>query len=409
MNLSSRDRTDVNRSAILAHLGSVGPTSRADLARLLAVSPGLMTQLTKELLAEGLIQELETAPSQGGRPARMLGLVSSAGSAIGVKLVADHLAFVEVALDGTVRRSASEPWDVSDPTHITRLISLLRRFIEGSPSDRLLGIGVGVPGSVDGQSSGVVESTQLGWHGAPLGRTLREAFQMPVLVENNVNALAVAERLYGAGQRFDSFVVATVGTGVGAAIVSDGSVLRGASGGAGEIGHIPVSETGEMCRCGNRGCLETFIFERTLISRAKSEGVIEEMGAIAQLEAEANQGDERAARIFSDAGHLLGRVLAGIVNTLDPQAIIVLGEGTTAWSHWELGFEPALRSALLPSRRSISVIVEGWQDEAWAQGAAALVLGTPFDTGQNSGDQGALVRRRLVDQASFEVSKEVSR
>ena len=121
MALRPTARTDVNRSAILAHLGAHGPASRADLARALNVSPALMTALTKDLIADGLLQELEHSPSQGGRPARMLGLVSSAGRAIGVKVVADHVAFVEVGIDGTVRRSASEPFDASASTMLADL------------------------------------------------------------------------------------------------------------------------------------------------------------------------------------------------------------------------------------------------------------------------------------------------
>src|SRR4051794_4287593 len=125
-------RTDVNRSAILAHLGAQGPASRAELARALGVSPALMTQLTRQLLADGLLVELETSPSQGGRPARMLGLVASGGRAIGVKVVADHVAFVEVGIDGTVMRSASEPFDAAAATFLADLTGLLERFIAGN-------------------------------------------------------------------------------------------------------------------------------------------------------------------------------------------------------------------------------------------------------------------------------------
>jgi predicted NBD/HSP70 family sugar kinase len=247
-------RADMNRSAILARLGAHGPASRADLARMLDVSPALMTSLTKDLLADGLLIELEQAPSQGGRPARMLGIASSAGRAIGAKVVADHVAFVEVGIDGMVTRSASEPFNASASTMLADLTALLRRFIAGGPNQPLLGIGVGVPGSVDSQGNGVVDSAQLGWSQVPLGATLRRELKLPVLVENNVNALAVAERLYGLGRQHESFLVITIGTGVGAGIVVDGIVLRGAAGGAGEVGHIPVAEDGPLCSCGNTGC-----------------------------------------------------------------------------------------------------------------------------------------------------------
>ncbi len=393
-------RTDVNRSAILAHLGAHGPASRADLARALNVSPALMTALTKDLISDGLLLELEHSPSQGGRPARMLGLVSSAGRAIGVKVVADHVAFVEVGIDGTVRRSASEPFDASASTMLADLTALLRRFIAGGSNEPLLGIGVGVPGSVDRQGNGLVDSSQLGWQQVPIGSTLRREFSLPVLVENNVNALAVAERLYGVGRQHENFLVVTIGTGVGAGIVVDGVVLRGNAGGAGEIGHIPVAEDGPLCSCGNHGCLESFIGEAALVRSARDRGVIGENSGMSALRAEADAENPDAAAIFSEAGHRLGRALAGIIHTLDPEIVIVLGEGTAAWKHWSYGFEPALRSSLIQSRRGVAVAVETWQDESWAQGAAAIVLATPFDSDGLAGDQGRLVRERLVEQSS---------
>jgi predicted NBD/HSP70 family sugar kinase len=393
-------RTDVNRSAILARLGAHGPASRADLARALNVSPALMTQLTKDLLSEGLLQELDHSPSQGGRPARMLGLVSTAGRAIGVKVVADHVAFVDVGIDGTVVRSASEPFDASSSTFLADLTTLLRRFIAGGGPAPLLGVGVGVPGSVDRQAKGLVDSTQMGWHQVPLGSTLQRELNLPVLVENNVNALAIAERLYGVGRLHENFLVVTIGTGIGAGMMVDGVVLRGWGGGAGEIGHIPIESDGPLCTCGNHGCLESIIGEAALVRVARERGIIGEQSGISALRVAADSGNAEATRIFSEAGHLLGRTLAGIVHTLDPEIVIVLGEGTAAWKHWSFGFEPAFRSSLIPSRRGVAVAVETWQDESWAQGAAALVLATPFDAEDMAGDQGRLVRERLVEQAS---------
>jgi len=400
MALRPASRTDVNRSAILARLGAHGPASRADLARALNVSPALMTALTKDLIADGLLRELEHSPSHGGRPARMLGLVSSAGRAVGVKVAADHVAFVEVGIDGAVRRSASEPFDASATTFLADLTALLRRFIVGGSQAPLLGIGVGLPGSVDRQGNGLVDSAQLGWQQVPVGATLRRAFSLPVLVENNVNALAVAERLYGVGRQHESFLVVTIGTGVGAGIVVDGVVLRGNAGGAGEIGHIPVSEAGPLCSCGSHGCLESFIGEASLVERARDRGVIGASSGMAALRAAADAENPEATAIFGEAGHQLGRALAGIIHTLDPEIVIILGEGTAAWKHWSFGFEPALRSALIPSRRGVAVAVETWADESWAQGAAAIVLATPFDSEGLAGDQGRLVRERLVEQSS---------
>ena len=371
MALHPMARTDVNRSAILARLGAQGPASRAELSRSLAISPALMTQLTKDLLADGLIQELEQQRSKGGRPARMLGLVASAGRAVGVKVAADHVALVDVGIDGSITRSASEPCDASSPTFLSALVSIIDGFIAGGGPAPLLGVGVGVPGSVDRQESGLVDSVQLGWNQTPIGETLRRELDLPVIVENNVNALAIAERLYGLAQSHSSFLTLTIGTGIGGGIVVDGVVMRGAFGAAGEIGHIPISEDGPSCVCGNTGCLEAHIGENALVRQAREQKIIGPSAGMDSLRLAADSGDARAAQIFSRAGHLLGRALAGVVHVIDPQIVIVLGEGTSAWSHWSFGFEPALRSALIPSRRGLAVAVESWNDESWARGAAA--------------------------------------
>src|SRR5690606_9693843 len=111
-------------------------------------------------------------------------------------------------------------------------------------------------------------------------------------------------------------------------------------------------------------------------------------------------GSRSAAELFGYAGHLLGTTMAGVIHLLDPEAVIVSGEGTVAWEHWEIGFEPAFRSALMPQLRGIPVQVESWQDEGWARGAAALVLASPFDAAGVAGREGRLIRERLVEQSS---------
>lgn len=360
-------RTDVNRSAVLAHLGAHGPSSRAELARVLGVSPALMTQLTKELLTDGLVVELDHEPSQGGRPARRLGLAQRGGSAIGVKVVTDHVAFVEVGLDGSVLRSASERFDAAASTVLADLVTLLTRFIAGAVGGRLLGVGVGVPGSVDRQGEGVVVSPQLGWNGVPLGETLRRAVHLPVLIENNVNALAMAERLYGTGRRHESFLVVTIGTGVGAGIVVDGVVLRGAAGGAGEIGHTPVVEDGPLCMCGNRGCLEALAsgpaiaraLASTGLTAASSQDVVELV----------KRGNIDAIQAVRQAGRDIGEVLTTCVSLINPSAIVLGGALAQAGEYLIAGVREVVYT------RSMPLATEHLQITQSKLGPDAAVLG----------------------------------
>ncbi|UBU08549.1 ROK family transcriptional regulator [Nonomuraea gerenzanensis] len=413
--MAGTDRGDLTRTAILALLGTVGPLSRSEMARELDLSPATVTQLTKELIGHGMLEELDLKPSRGGRPAQRLGLVGSAGRALGVKVTADHLVLVDVRLDGEVLGSWERPHDPAAPDaleHLADAVESVVREISGVPP--LLGVGVGVPGSVDDQAVGTVNAPTLGWQAMPVGERLRRRLRLPVLVENDVNALAAAERLYGRGRTHSDFLVVTIGRGVGAAIVADGRVYRGARGGAGEFGHLPVDAEGPPCGCGARGCLEAFVGSAGLLAAARAgkgpgnglagvdglADVHDPLGAVAALGRAAAGGDVAAREVFAEAGAILGRATAGLINVVDPEVVVVLGEGTADWPLWRAGFEPALRAQLYPGRRDISVEVESWDDTSWAQGAAALVLATPFDSAGAAGEQGRLVRARLIGAGS---------
>lgn len=387
-------RGDLVPSAVLGLLGTRGPTSRADVARVLGVSPATVTQVTRELIGNGLVRELEQVPSQGGRPARLLGLVSTEVGAIGAKVTADHVAMVHVGLDGSVRSATVQAYDPDAPDAVRRLAALLAAEVDVHQG-RLLGIGVGIPGAVDAQASGVVDAHTLGWSGVRVGDVLRAETGVPVLVENDVNTLAVAQTLYGSGHQSATYLVITIGRGIGCGLVVDGSVYRGAAGGAGEIGHLPVEIDGPACTCGNRGCLEAVIGDDGLLRAAVDAGLDGLDDGPAGLARAADDGDTRAQEVYRAAGELLGRTLAGVVHLVDPEQVVISGEGIGAWRHWRPGFEEALRGHLIPARRGLPVAVEPWSEDRWAVGAAALVLATPFDSVGTAGRQGELVRERL--------------
>ncbi|WP_283134561.1 ROK family transcriptional regulator [Rhizohabitans arisaemae] len=405
---SGTDRGDLTRTAILALLGTVGPLSRTEIAARLDLSLASVTGLTKELLGNGMLEELDLRPSRGGRPAQRLGLVGGAGRALGIKVAADRLVIVDVRLDGEVLGSWERPFDPAAPDALADLCDAVEDVVaQATRTPPLLGIGVGVPGGVDDQAVGTVNAPTLGWQAMPVGERLRRRLRLPVLVENDVNALAAAERLYGKGRTHRDFLVLTIGRGVGAAIVTDGRVYRGARGGAGEFGHVPIDPGGPVCGCGAAGCLEAFVGAAGLLAAAGAKGLTipaddpsgaggARRGPVAALGRAAADGEHAARAVFAEAGAILGRAVAGLINIVDPEVVVVLGEGTADWPHWRTGFDPAVRAQLLPGRRDIEIEVESWDDTSWAQGAAALVLATPFDAAGTAGEQGRLVRARLI-------------
>ncbi|RJL32596.1 ROK family transcriptional regulator [Bailinhaonella thermotolerans] len=395
MAVSGTERGDLTRTAILALLGTVGPLSRTEIARRLELSPASVTQVTRELIGHGMLEELDFAPSRGGRRAQRLGLVGSAGRALGVKVAADHLVLADVRLDGAVLGSWERKFDATAANALDVLAEAVAEVAaEGDAGVPLLGIGIGVPGSVDDLAVGTVHAPALGWRAMPVGEWVRRRARLPVLVENDVNALAAAERLYGRGRIHRDFLVLTIGWGIGAAIVSDGRVYRGARGGAGEFGHFPVDPAGPVCHCGNTGCLEALVGAAGLVAASRARGLPAD--EIAELSRAAAEGSAPARAVFAEAGRALGRAVAGLVNVVDPEAVVVLGEGTADWEWWDAGFAPAVRSCLLPGLRDVPIEVEAWGDTSWAQGAAALVLATPFDEAGAAGEQGRLVRARLI-------------
>lgn len=391
-------------AAILGVLGTRGPSSRADLARLLGVSPATVTQVTKALLERHLITELESVPSAGGRPAILLGLDRAAGGAIGAKVTADHVVVVSVELDGTVRSKTETSFDPAAPDALDRLGDVLAAAVEAHEG-RLLGVGVGVAGAIDALDSGVVDAPTLGWSRVPLGASLRARLGVPVLVDNDVNTLATAESVHGIGRDHTDYLVVTIGRGVGCGIVRDGLVVRGASGAAGEVGHIPVGplgaegDAGPRCGCGNDGCLEAYVGEDGILAAARAAGLtVATTAELAELARSRRAGHAAAATVFDTAGRLLGRTLAGVVHTLDPECVVLMGEGIGDWPLWQAGFDAALRRHLLPGRRDLPVLVEPWAEGQWAVGAACLVISAPFDANA-TGTQGEMVRARLQDAA----------
>lgn len=370
----------LNRSAVLALIGAQGPIARAEIARRLSLSAATVTEVTRDLVSDGLIRVVDQAPSNGGRPGLLLGLVAEAAHAVGVKIAPDHLAIVRVNLDGEVLDRSDVPFDAIAPDAVAQLAGHLQAVIERAAGARLLGVGLGVAGIVDAR--GVVEAPILGWRHVPLGPTLRDQLGLPVLIDNDVNTLAVAERLYGRGRDVENFLTVTIGRGVGLGIVVGGDLYRGARGGAGEFGHVTVADDGPLCSCGKVGCLEALIADPALVRQAIEAGVVEPDSSISagieRLRFLADAGDPWARRIFAQAGAVLGRAVAGLINVLSPQLVLVSGEGTSAWPHLAAPFEDEVARGTFAPLRGVAIEVDPWDDAKWARGAAALVLRATF-------------------------------
>jgi predicted NBD/HSP70 family sugar kinase len=382
---------DVNRIAVLSLIGRYGPISRADVARRLGLSPATLTTVTRGLMDAGLIRKVDDDASRGGRPGELLSVVGAAASAIGVKVTEESVIGVRADLDGRVLETFQAPFGANGSNPFESLADLLRPHVETADGGRLLGVGLGLAGFVHAQT-GMVEAPLLGWRHMPLGDYLERLLGVPVVVDNDVNTLAAFEHLYGLGRSYDDFLTITLGRGVGAAVVIGGDLRRGAHGAAGEFGHMVVDPAGPACHCGKRGCLETYVSDGALLAAA---GLDQATGRAPMLAA-AERGDERIREVYRVAGARLGNAAAGLCAVLDPQAVLVSGEGTQAWPFLSDGFLPAFRAGLFPPlAEAMELHVDPWDDVKWARGAAALALRAPFTAALGPDRQADAIRARL--------------
>jgi predicted NBD/HSP70 family sugar kinase len=385
---------DLNRSAIFRLIVTTGPIARTQIAKTLGLSPATVTAVTRELLDQGVVRVADRAPSKGGRPALLLELVGGAASAFGVKIAPDHLVGVRVNLEAELVERHEVEFDATAPGALETLTSALSDWIRPRPGDPpLLGIGLGVAGVFDA-ASGTLDSPLLGWRDVKLAQIVQDKLGLPVFVDNDVNTLAVAERLYGRGHDVENFITVTIGRGVGLGIVAGGDIYRGFGGGAGEFGHTSAVPDGALCTCGKRGCLETVVADPGLIADARKRRLLKRGEGIERLRELAADGELQARQVYHDAGAQLGRAVADLVNVLGPELVLVGGEGTQAWPFLSDAFQKAYDANVFPPLGHVPVEVEPWDDAKWAIGAATLVLrasfGAPLDDHQSD-----FVRARL--------------
>ncbi|MFN8622915.1 MAG: ROK family transcriptional regulator [Chloroflexota bacterium] len=377
---------DLNRALVLNLVRERDAISRADIARVTGLSPSTVTAITASLLADGLlVEDAGTAPSATGtaaaagtatlgRPATLLRVDPAAGYVVGIKLAVETLTATVTDLDATPLAMVSLPHGPAADREA--VADLFARAVEealaaaGVEDGLVFGVGIGVPGMVDPATGQVHGSPLPDWAEADLADLLEERLGLPVLVDNDVNTLTVAEQLFGQGRGLSHLLVITIGRGIGMGSVVNGTVHRGARGGAGEIGHIEVIPDGPLCWCGLRGCLEAVAAEPAIAREVlAATGRLAAPAEIAGLAA----ADPRVAAILSGAGRMVGRAMATVARVTDPQRVIVSGEGV------RLGpsYLAALRAAFeerQPAEGALELVVEPWGDEAWARGAATLVL-----------------------------------
>ena len=367
---------------------SDGIRSRVQLAKSTKLSRPSVTELTQELLGEGLIEEVgsERIPGKVGKHPTLLAFNPNAYHLVAVDIGGTSISCVLADLHGKILYQQQARFNhPSVPQAIEQLLRLIGAVVEQATRP-LLGIAIGVPGRVDSDTGIVQDATNLGWRNVPLRKSVSERFQLPTYIGNDTNVAALGEYRFGQGRATENLVVIMLGTGIGAGIVLRGKVIEGESLAAGEIGHFPFREIDELCTCGRRGCLETVSSGWGLarraqhIAQAHPESLLNQFAADSQIDAltvqhAAEKGDPHAITLIETAGIYLGLAMTHIIQLLNPGHILLAGNLVR---FGDFLFDPLLRTIrehTVPevfSRTEIAVSQLG--DRIVLLGATALLL-----------------------------------
>lgn len=333
--IDGRLMRQMNR-AIVLNLVRTDPTlSRAAIVRRTGLSPAAVSGIVEHLLREGLVRE-EGAASTGnvGRRPLRLALNPDARMALGIHIDVRQICAALVNLSGERGTVHEAPVPIgADPHTVLDLVARLARAATPAISPgALLGAGVAIPGMVSWPDGVNLFSPNFGWRDVPMRALLETHLGYPVLVDNEVRALALAEHHYGAARGARSALFLDAGFGVGGAVIIDGALYRGRHGAAGELGHNTVDPSGPRCSCGNRGCLEVFASISGLEARARAalaagdrSTLTPERISFAALVAAAHAADPLACRLLDRAATYLGLAVANAIDNWDPELVVLSG------------------------------------------------------------------------------------
>jgi predicted NBD/HSP70 family sugar kinase len=378
-----------NLSRMLRELHVSRPLSRSELATRLHVDRSTVASLVSELAARGIVLERprsKLVPQSPGRPSPVVELRQDGPGALALDIATDWLGAAVVGLGGKIITSTRRDLSLSNATPekvVDDLDSLVRPLLAGLKNGpRLVAIGVSVPGLVRADDRRVHLAPALGWRDVPIGDLIKERFadlDLPVSVGNDADLAASAEYLRGSGRGTADFICIWGEGGLGAGIIVGGRLLGGAAGYAGEVGHLTIDPSGDLCHCGARGCLESLVGEEALLRRSGRDP-LGGTSAIEDLVAAADRGDEVALSALAESGRGLGIGISGLVNIFNPNRVALGGLYGRVYRYVRAPILVELESRAMPAARAMVDLVAGrLGGNALLLGAAELALGPTLE------------------------------
>lgn len=372
----------LNRLRVIEAIYRNPAVSRAEITRRTGLARQTVSTIIEELQRAGVVDEgcpTGDAPTRStGRPPILLSLVPGAGFAVGIDFGHQHIRVAVCDLSG---HPVVDDWSPAEVDHApTESLDLADELVRhaltsvGIERDRLLGVGIGLAAPIN-RATGELEADGIlpGWHGIRPAAEMETRLGIPVQLANDANVGALGEKVFGAGSEVDDLVYVRLSAGVGAGLILDGRPYHGALGVAGEIGHVLADPQGPICRCGNRGCLETIaspVAVAALLERSTGRPV--SIQTLLELVAAEDRGARRAV---ADAGEAVGTVVSVLVNIVNPQLVLVGGELAAAGDVLLDPIRVAIeRHCVAPAARSVRVAAGTLGPRAEVLGAAALIL-----------------------------------
>jgi glucokinase-like ROK family protein len=379
---------DQAEADVLAAIRQFGPLSRSELGEHLGYSRAKITAVLNHLLSLNILEKRALGESQGGRRPRTYGMNQSLGFLVGVDIGATSIDLALANFEGTILERVAEPADVRDEPDVLlgHLADLIEQLLarQNGRSQQVLAIGIGVPGPVQ-FDQGILIAPPLmpAWESFPIKSFMRRHFRAAnIVVDNDVNVMALGEACAGAGKGIDNFIFLKIGTGIGSGIICRGRIYRGRDGAAGDVGHICIDYNGPVCHCGNVGCLEIMAAGPAIAQRGQEAATAGESALLLEaltanngimttqiVGAAAKAGDRAANNIVKTSGRMIGGMLASLVNFFNPQ-LILIGGGV---SNIGIRLLSAIRQAVL--RRSTALSTRHLRIEFSPLGKDAGVIG----------------------------------
>ena len=387
----------LNRGVVLALIRREEPVSRAAIAKQTGLSRSTCSLIVDELLQRKLVREVGKGTSSGGRRGVLLSINYDAGVVVGARLLADGITCAVVSLRGEVlaRRDTPVSYRTGVETYIRTLSDTIRAtldtYTEATGEAPVFGVGLGLSGLVDSERGESVASSVLHWDHIPLAARVSEQVGLPVYIDNDLNTFAMGELWFGHGQGVESFLCVTVGEGVGLGIVINGEIFTGRHHGAGEFGHIRVSDDPAAPKdaLGIPGSVEAFVADGAICSYVSGEIERGETSSLAEQSdplvidhviGAAREGDALAQRAYRRAGTYLGMGVANLINLFDPELIVIGGEGCRARDLWQKAMEEAIENnTAYGLDRRVDLLPIEFEEDIWVRGVASLVLRAIFE------------------------------